>query len=170
MIKNVFLIYLCIYHSFPYFLSNYVFLSTLRMSSTTSTNSLFSIEPYTLSNNSLFSIEEYNHGANQMSQHEESKSDAGKSHASFISIDELNFGDIHQSADVPASERVDSSSNGVCVNKPILFRRIPRQVSLRRYNFLCSDRQIAFDTSKPCCGNLCLTKFRNANLQGLREK
>ena len=133
------------------------------MSSTSSKNALFSIEPYTLSNNSLFSIEEYNHGANQMSQREESKSDAGRSHASFISIDEFNSGDIHQSADVPASERVDSSSDGVCVNKPILFCRLPRQVSLRRYNCPCSDRQITFDTSKPCCGNLCLTKFGKAN-------
>ena len=68
---------------------------------------MFSIEPYTLSNNSLISIEKYNHGANQMSQQDESKSDAGKSHVSFISIDEFNFGDIHQSEDVPASERVD---------------------------------------------------------------
>ena len=140
------------------------------MSSTSSKNSLFSIEPYTLSNNSLFSIEEYNHGANQMSQHEESKSDAVKSHTSFISIDEFNSSDIHQSEDVQASERVDSSLDGVCVIKLIIFWRIPRQVSLRRYNFLCSDHQIAFDTSKPCCGNLCFTKFGKANLWGLRQK
>ena len=147
-----FLIYLLINHTFPHCSSNFLFLTALKMSSTSSKNSLFSIEPYTLSNNSLFSIEEYNHGANQMSQHEESKSDAGKSHASFISIDEFNSGDIHRSEDVQASERVDSSSDGVCVNKPIHFRRIPRQVSLRRYNFLCSDRQIAFDTSKHAVG------------------
>ena len=140
------------------------------MSSTSLKNSLFSIEPYTLSNYSLFSIKEYNHGANQMSQHEESKSDAGKSHASFISIDQFNSGGIHQSEDVPASERVDSFSDGVCVNKPIHFRRIPRQAILRRYSFLCSDHQITFDASKPCCGNICLTKFGKANLRGLRQK
>ena len=105
-----------------------------------------------------------------MSQLEESKPDAGKSHTSFISIDQFNFGGIHQSEDGLSSERVDSSSDGVCVNKTIHFRRIQRQVSLRRYNFLCSDRQIAFDTSKPCCGNLCFTKFGKANMRGLRQK
>ena len=87
------------------------------------------------------------------------KSDVGKSHGFSISIDEFRSG-----------ERVDSSSDGVCVNKSIHFRRIPCQVSLRKYNLLCSDCQIAFDTSKPCCGNLCLMKFGKANLQGLRHK
>ena len=80
-----FLIYLLINHTFPHCSSNFLFLTALKMSSTSSKNSLFSIEPYTLSNNSLFSIEEYNHGANQMSQQDESKSDADKSHAFFIS-------------------------------------------------------------------------------------
>ena len=113
---------------------------------TLSNNSLFSIEPYTLSNNSLFSIEEYNHGVNQMSPHEESNLDVGKSHGSFISIDEFHSGFAHQVDDVQANERADSSSDGVCVNKSIVFRRIPRQVSLRRYNFLCSDRQITLES------------------------
>ena len=105
-----------------------------------------------------------------MSPHAESNKDACKSHSSFISIDEFHTSFAHQVEDVQANERADSSSDGVCVNKPIVFRRIPRQVSLRRYNFLCSDRQIAMDTSKPCCGNLCLTKFGKANLRGLRQK
>ena len=60
------------------------------------------------------------------------RSDAGKSHASFISIDELNSGDIHWSEDVQASERVDSSSDGVCVNKPIAVprARLPQLLEL----------------------------------------
>ena len=57
---------------------------------------------------------------------------AGKSHASFFSIDPFNSGGIHQSEDVPNSERLDSSSDGVYVNKPIHFRRIPWQVSVKR--------------------------------------
>ena len=55
-----------------------------------------------------------------------------------------------------------------CVNKPLYFRRVPRQVSVKRYNFLCSDHQIAFDISKPCCGNL--PKFGKATLRGLWHK
>ena len=85
------------------------------MSSTTSTNSLFSIEPYTLSNNSLFSIEEYNHGANQMSPHAESNKDPGKSHGSFISIDEFHSGFAHQVEDVQANERADKVGDPILV-------------------------------------------------------
>ena len=43
-------------------------------------------------------------------------------------------------------------------------------MSVKRYNFLCSDHQIAFDISKPCCGNLCLSKFGKPNLRGLQQK
>ena len=140
------------------------------MSSTSSKNSLFSVEPFTLSNNSLSSIDEYNHGAIKMSQLEDSNLDISKSETSFFSIDPFISGGIHPREDVPNSERVDSSSDGVCVNQPIHFRRIPWQVSIKRYTSLCLDSQIAFDTSKPCCGNLCFTKFGKANMRGLRQK
>ena len=42
--------------------------------------------------------------------------------------------------------------------------------SVKRYNFLCSDRQISIDLCKICCGSLCLSKFGKANLRGLQEK
>ena len=46
------------------------------------------------------------------------------------------------------SERVDTSSDEPCVDQPHTFRRIPRQVSIKRFNFLCFDHQIALDINK----------------------
>ena len=63
-----------------------------------------------------------------------------------------------------------SNANDNCVNKPLNFQRVPQQVSVKRYNFLCSDSHIAFDMSNPCCGNFCLLKFGKTNLRGLRHK
>ena len=64
-------------------------------------------------------------------------------------------------------DRVDTSSDEACVTKPLIFKRIPRQVSVKR---LTSDRQIALDTNNSCCGSLCLSKFGKINLTILREK
>ena len=35
---------------------------------------------------------------------------------------------------------------------------------------MTSDRQIAIDTSRSCCGSQCLSKFGKTNLRVLREK
>ena len=140
------------------------------MSSTSSKSSLFSIEPFKLSNNSLFSIEEYNH-INNKRCHVESNDDVGQSSNSLFSIEPFNLGRLRNNKVVTNHE--DSSLCNVdedCVNKPLNFQRVPRQVSVKRYNFLCSDRQIAFDICKPCSGNLCLSKFGKANLRGLQQK
>ena len=139
------------------------------MSSTSSKISLFSVEPFTLSNNSLFSTKEYNYLNVQRCQCQESNNDIGQRSNSLFSTESFKSCGIHKSKGFANSETVDSSTDKDCVNQPLKFRRIPWQVSVKRYNFLCSNRQIVFDTSKPYSGNLCLLRFGKENLRGLRH-
>ena len=105
---------------FTHFSENLIYSTLVKMSSTSSKHSLFSVEPFTWSNNSLFSTEEYNHGPLQMAKREDSNSDIGKSHTSFFSIEPFNSGCIQKSEDVANSERVDSSSNELAsINRSI---------------------------------------------------
>ena len=53
----------------------------------------------------------------------------------------------------------------VSTNFLILEEFLDKWVS--KDTFLWLDRQIAFDTSKSCCGNLCHSRFGKANLKGL---
>ena len=152
---------------FTNFLKNLIYSTLVKMSSILSKNSLFSVEPFTLSNNPLFSTGEYNRLEVQRCQCQESNSVIGHRANSFFSTKPFDSLGIQKSKDVANSERVDLSIDEVCVNQLLNFRRIPQQVSVKRYNFLCSDHQIEFDTSKPCCGNHCLSKFGKANLRGL---
>ena len=140
------------------------------MSSKSSENSLFSIEPIVLSDNSLFSIEEYSHIKNKKSQIKNIE-DEEQSSTSIFSIEPLNLGESRYiKVDKTHVESSLSNPNDDCVNKPLNFRRVPRQVSVKRYNFLCSDRQISIDLCKLCCGSLCLSKFGKTNLRGVARK
>ena len=140
------------------------------MPSNSSEISLFSIEPIILSDNSLFSIEEYSH-VNNKRCHVKTNNDQEQSSTSIFSIEPLNIGKTRYiKLDTTHVKSSLSNATEDCVNKPLNFQRVPRQESVKRYNFLCSDCQIAFDTGKPCCGNLCLSKFGKENLRGLRHK
>ena len=140
------------------------------MSSKSSENSLFSIEPVILSDNSLFSIEEYSH-VNNKRCHVKANDNQEQSCTPIFSIEPLNIGKARYiKVDTTHVESSLSNATEDCVNKPLNFQRVPRQVSVKRYNFLCSDRQISIDICKVCCGSLCLSKFGKANLRGLRQK
>ena len=140
------------------------------MSSTSSRMSLFSVDPFTLSNNSVFSIDEYNHLCVQNGLRQRSNCDVMHSSNTLFSMGPLNLSGFQMSKRCANSDRVDTSSDEACVNQPLTFRRIPQQVSIKRFKFLSSDRQIAFDTNKSCYGNLCLSKFGKANIRGLQQK
>ena len=105
------------------------------MSSTSSKNSLFSIEPFKLSDNSLFSIEKYNHIKNKRC-HVEFNDDVGQSSNSFFSIDPFDLGRLWNNK-VVINHECSTLCNVYedCVNKPLSFWRVPRQVSVKRYNF-----------------------------------
>ena len=106
--------------SFTHYSKNFIFFTLVKMSSRSSKNCMFSVQPFTLPNKSLFSTEEYNNGAVQMCQREGSDSDIGKSHTSFFSIEPFNSGGIQNGEDVANSERVDSSSNELAsINRSI---------------------------------------------------
>ena len=140
------------------------------MSSNSSENSLFSIEPVILYDNSLFSIKEYSHVSNKKC-HIKTNDDQEQSSTSIFSIEPLNLGESRYiKVDKTHVESSLSNPNDECVSMPLNFRRVPRQVSVKRYNFLCSDRQISIDLCKLCSGSLCLSKFGKTNLRGLREK
>ena len=78
------------------------------MSSTSSKNSLFSIEPFTLSGNSLFSNEEYNH-VNIKRSHLECTDDVGQSSNSLLSIEPFNLGSLQKNKVVTNNAKVDLS-------------------------------------------------------------
>ena len=140
------------------------------MSSKSSENSLFSIEPIAFSDNSLFSIEEYSHIKKNKCQIKNIE-DEEQNLTTIFSIEPLNLGESRYiQVDKIDVESSLLNPNDEVVSMPLKFRRIPRQVSVKRYNFLCSDRQISIDLCKLCCGSLCLSKFGKTNLRGLREK
>ena len=140
------------------------------MSSTSTKISLFSIDSFTLSNNSLFSVDEYNHLGVAKGHRQHSYSDVMQRSKSFFSIEPVSSCGLQQMTGCAKSDKGDTSSDEACVTKPLTFKRISRQVSVKRFNFLTSDRQIAIDTSRSCCGSQCLSKFGKTNLRVLREK
>ena len=91
------------------------------MSSTSSKNSLFSIEPFILSDNSLFSTEEYNH-VNMKRCHVESNDNVGQSSSSLFSIEPFSLGRL-QNNKVGIKNEASNLSNvdKDCVNKPLNF-------------------------------------------------
>ena len=129
------------------------------MSSTSTKISLFSIDSFTLSNNSLFSVDEYNHLGVAKGQRQHSSSDAMQRSNSFFSIEPVKFCGLEQVIGCAKSDKGDTCSDEACVTKPLIFKRISRQVSVKRFNFLTSNRQIEIDTNKSCCGSLRLSKF-----------
>ena len=56
---------------------------------------------------------------------------------------------------------IDDSS----VTKPLTFKRILRQVNEKRFNFLCSDRQLLRDLGKTSCADLCLFTYGTSRLR-----
>ena len=72
----------------------------------------------------------------------------------FFLIGPLNSSGIQINKWFRASERVNTSSDEACIYHPLTFRRIPWQISVKRFNFFSSGRQIAFDTNKSCCEHL----------------
>ena len=144
-------------------------LAFIKISSNSSENSLFSIRLVILSDNSLFSIKEYSH-VNNKRCHIKNNDDQEQSSTSIFWIEPLNLGESRYiKVDKMHVESSLSNPNDDCVNKPLNFRRVPRQVIVKQYNFLCSNRQIAIDICKVCCGNLCLSNFGKENLRGLRH-
>ena len=98
------------------------------MSSHSSENSLFSVEPLKFSDNSLCSIEEYSH-VNNKRCHIESKNDWEQSSTSLFSIEPFNLGKIiNIKVDTTHDEFSLLNADDNCVNKPLNFRRVPRQV------------------------------------------
>ena len=95
------------------------------MSSNSSKNSLFPIEPIKLYDNSLFSIEEYNHVNNKWC-HIKSNDDQEQSSTSLFSIAPFNLGKIRNiKVDANHDESSLSNVDDDCVNKPLNFRRVP---------------------------------------------
>ena len=45
-------------------------------------------------------------------------------------------------------DQVNASSDEACITKPLTFKQVPRQVNVKRLNFLTLNRQIAIDTNK----------------------
>ena len=78
---------------------------------------------------------------------------------SFFSIEPVSSCGLQQMTGCAKSDKGDTSSDEACVTKPLIFKRISRQVSVKRFNFLTSNRQIEIDTNKSCCGSLRLSKF-----------
>ena len=132
------------------------------MSSSTSRTSLFSIAPFSLSDNSYFSIEEYDHKKHSRLKQ---KSVAPSTSNSLFSIDPVD-GPLHASLQADDSSSIDNNS----ITKPLAFKRVPRQVSEKRFNFLCSDRQLLCDLNKSCCANLCLSTYGKSRLRETRQK
>ena len=134
--------------------------------------SLFSVDPYTFSNHSDFSIDEYNHPSSPKALSQTMGFDVGDSSNSLFSIEPFNSRPkqigIQHSGTCASTDK--ESTDDACSSQPLTFKRVPRQVSVKRFTFLCSDRQIVCDSSKTCCGNLCLSKFGKANLRVMREK
>ena len=115
------------------------------MSSNSSKNSLFYLEPLNLSDNSLFSIEEYDHVNNKRCRIE-SNDDREQSSTSLFSIEPFYLGKIRNiKVDTNHEESSLLNVDDYCVNEPL--------------SFLCSDLQIAIDICKVCCGSLWLSKF-----------
>ena len=143
------------------------------MSCASSRSSLFSVDPYVLSSNSYFSVDEYKVPSVSKGPGENVSCDVGNNSNSLFSIDPFKRpgqSGIQDSKSCASIDKDETTSGEACVTKPLTFKRVPRQVSVKRYNFLCSDRQIVCDSSKTCCGNLCLNKFGKSNLRIMREK
>ena len=105
------------------------------MSSKSSENSLFSIEPIAFSDNSLFSIEEYSHIKKNKFKIKNIE-DEVESSTTIFSIEPLNLGESrYNQVDRKDVEYSLSNPNDEVVSMPLKFRRIPRQVSVKRYNF-----------------------------------
>ena len=140
------------------------------MSSSSSRNSIqFLVEPYRFSDNSSFSVKEYKcpQSTKRLNQ-EKHFNNSSSFFSTNLSWPELS--EIVRSGPLVGDDNHDTSNDDVVVNQPLTFRRIPRQVSSKRFNFLCSDRQVICDSIKSCCGNDCLAKFGKANLRVLRQK
>ena len=91
------------------------------MTSNSSKNSLFSIEPFKLSNNALFSIKECNHVNNKWC-HIESNDDVEQSSRSLFSIEPFYLGKIRNiKVDTTHVESSLLKPNDDCVNKPLIF-------------------------------------------------
>ena len=100
---------------------------------------------------------------------EQSKGDNDSSSNSLFSIDPYNNAPS-TSLQCASCDLNEISIDEVSKTNPLIFKRVPRQVSYKRFNFRCSDRQIICDSSKSCCGNLCLNKFGKINLRRMQEK
>ena len=130
------------------------------MSSSTSRTPFFSIAPFSLSNNLYFSIEEYDHKQHSKRSRLNQKSVAPSTSNSLFSIDPID-GPLHVSLQADDSSSIDNNS----ITKPLAFKRVPRQVSEKRFNFLCSDRQLLCDLNKSRCANLCLSTYGKSRLR-----
>ena len=139
------------------------------MSSTSSRVTLFSVESYASSNSSYFSIEEYNVKSQVKRLVNQSNENTNSSSNSLFSIDPYRVAP-KIGLPIASDEYNENSIDEVSQSKYFSFKRVSRQVSVRRFNFLCSDRQIICNSSKSCCVNLCLTKFERINLRRMREK
>ena len=87
---------------------------------------------------SLFSVDEYKHQSVQNGQHQTLSFDVKHTSSSF-SIKPLNLCGVQMSRRCAKSDRVDTSRDEACVNQPYTFRRIAKQVGIKRFNFLCFD-------------------------------
>ena len=45
-------------------------------------------------------------------------------------------------------DKDEITTDDYCVTKPLTFKRVPQQVSVKRFNFLCSDHQIVRDAQR----------------------
>ena len=134
-----------------------------NMSSTSTQFSQFSEDPFTLSNNSsLFSVNEYKYVPRQDGQPQLLTCYIMPSSNSVLWIEPTNS--------CANMDQVNTSSDEACITKPLIFKQVLRQVGVKRFNFLTSDRQIAIDTNKSCCGSLCVSKLGKTNLRILQEK
>ena len=100
---------------------------------------------------------------------ERSKRDNDTSSNSLLLIDPYNNAPS-TSLQCGSSDLNEISIDEVSETNPLIFKRVLGQVSYKRFNFLCSNHQIICNSSKSCCGNLCLNKFGKINLRRMREK
>ena len=110
------------------------------MSTCSSLDSMISVEPYTESLDSRISVDEYDDCV------------------ALSSMDEDPL-ETQQVRDAPGSSSVVT---------PICFKRIPRRVSSKRFQYLTSEHQLRIDSVKKCCLSDCLVKFGKKELHSVR--
>ena len=101
------------------------------------------MDPYALSSNSYVSIDEYRVPSVSKRLGENVNCDIGNNSNSLFSIDPFNVSgqnSIQVRKCCASIDKDETTTDEACVTKPLTFKRVPRQVSVKRFNFLCYDR------------------------------